>query len=246
MVAYDEEFYRDLDRTAEPSARCVLPLVRALVPIASAVDVGCGDGGWLAALRALGVEDVLGIDGPWVGMDQLKRPVANFRRATLDRPFGIGRRFDLALSLEVAEHLPASRAAPFVAELVALAPVVLFSAAIPGQGGVNHVNEQWPAYWAGLFASHAYRTIDCLRLRLWDEADVTWWYKQNLLLFADTTTVETNPALLAAAAAGPAVPPGLVHPECFATALKAGAPPLGRWLGMAPGVLGRMVRRRGG
>jgi hypothetical protein len=100
-------------------------------------------------------------------------------------------RFDLAVCLEVAEHLPASRAALFVADLVKLSPVVLFSAAIPGQPGVHHVNCQWPAYWADLFAFHGYGCRDEYRWPLWDDDRIESWYRQNVLIFQQGYEVTT-------------------------------------------------------
>ena len=237
MSTYSDSFFRDLDLTAEPSARRILPLVMELLPVRSAVDVGCGDGGWLAALIDLGVDDVLGLDGPWIGEEQLKIPREQFRRVKLDGPLGVECGFDLAISLEVAEHLPPERADGFVAELTRMAPVVLFSAAIPGQGGVNHLNEQWPAYWSARFGARQFRTVDCLRLRIWNDPAVTWWYKENIMLFASATALAAYERL--AAAAGPEVPPSLIYPERFEAAVRLGHPRIGRWLKMAPSVIRR-------
>jgi hypothetical protein len=89
------------------------------------------------------------------------------------------------LSLEVAEHLPPERAQSFVADLVALAPAVLFGAAIPGQGGVNHLNEQWQSYWAAHFASHGYASFDVVRPAIWNDAAIPAWYRQNAVLYLD-------------------------------------------------------------
>lgn len=239
MQAYDRRFYDLLADTAQPSARAVLPLVLDLAPIASAVDLGCGNGGWLSVLHELGVEDVLGLDGDWVALDQLRIAADRFRRVRLDGPIAVGRRFDLAISLEVAEHLPAERASDFVATLCGVAPLVLFSAAIPDQGGLNHVNERWPAYWAALFARHGYRAIDAVRPAVWDNPAVTWWYKQNILLYADPAAIAASPPLAAAAARSPAAPHALVHPELYAQAVRASRPSLGRWLRMAPAALAR-------
>src|SRR5271165_3642324 len=91
---------------------------------------------------------------------------------------GMERQFDLAISLEVAEHLDSKYASSFVAALLKSSPVVCFSAAIPFQDGVNHVNEQWPDYWARLFASHDYLAIDCIREKIWDNEKVELWYAQ--------------------------------------------------------------------
>jgi len=241
-AAYSAEFYRDLDQTAGPSAAHVLPLVLSLLPVRSAVDVGCGDGSWLAALLALGVDDIMGVEGPWISPQQLKIPTDKVRRMRLDQAIRIDRRFDLALSLEVAEHLPPARAQSFVADLVSLAPAVLLSAAIPGQGGHHHVNEQWPEYWAALFAQHGYVVFDCLRARLWTDGDVAWWYRQNLLLFCDEATRAANPRL--AKASPPGEVKALVHPECFAQARRHAEPSFGRWLKMGRAAWARSWARK--
>jgi hypothetical protein len=104
-------------------------------------------------------------------------------------------RYDLAVCLEVAEHLPESSAADLVRALTAFAPVVLFSAAVPGQGGVGHINEQWPAYWKGLFEQHGFYRRDPIRPRIWTNERVHWWYRQNIFLFASRQKVEESRAL---------------------------------------------------
>jgi SAM-dependent methyltransferase len=242
---YDREFYRELDTTAAPSAQRILPLLLALAPVRSVVDVGCGDGGWLGSFRASGVEDVLGVDGPWVGEDQLKIPADRFRRMDLERPIDVGRRFDLAMSLEVAEHLPATSAPGFARSLADLAPLVLFSAAVPGQGGAHHVNEQWPAYWEALFAARGFVAIDCFRPAIWSDPAISWWYRQNLLLFAHPDALALYPRLREAKErAGRPLP--LVHPELFAEMVHRSAPGLGRWLRQGPRALRRTWRKRRG
>ncbi len=179
---YDPKFYGEL-AAAQESAREVLPLVLDLVKPASVIDIGCGTGNWLAISRELGVKKILGVDGPWVAR-QLAIPPEDFAAHDLTLPLKLDRRFDLALSLEVAEHLPPSAARVFVKSLCDAAEVVVFSAAIPGQGGRRHVNEQWPAYWAELFRELGYECYDFLRPRVWNNSRVTWHYAQNLLIFA--------------------------------------------------------------
>lgn len=179
---YNPKFYREL-ASAQESAREILPLVLDVVRPASAIDIGCGTGNWLAIAHELGVRDILGLDGPWVKA-QLAIPVEKFIEHDLTTPLKLDRRFDVALSLEVAEHLPASSARSFVKSLCDAADVVIFSAAIPGQGGRRHVNEQWPAYWAELFAELRYQCYDFLRPKIWNNPRVTWHYAQNSLIFA--------------------------------------------------------------
>lgn len=180
---YDETFFDRLVHGAHVSAQVVVPVVLDLLPARSAVDFGCGQGAWLKACLENGIETVLGLDGDYVNRDKLLVDREQFRAVDLSRPVRLDRRFDLALCLEVAEHLPAHSAPVLVESLVAAAPVVLFSAALPGQGGVHHINEQWPAYWKGLFARHGMRKYDVIRPLIWHDRSIDLWYRQNLYLF---------------------------------------------------------------
>jgi SAM-dependent methyltransferase len=215
MDAYSSDFFAAHRDGARRSAGVIVPLVLTLVPARSVIDVGCGQGTWLSVFAAHGVADVHGIDGDYVDRDRLEIPPGRFLAHDLSRPLRLDRTFDLAVSLEVAEHLPEHAADAFVESLARLAPVVLFSAAAPYQGGNNHVNEQWPAYWAGRFAEHGYRPVDCLRRRVWANPDVEWWYAQNTFLYVRRDRLEADPALRREAeAAGPDALP-LVHPRRY-------------------------------
>ncbi|MGE4279591.1 MAG: class I SAM-dependent methyltransferase [Magnetospirillum sp.] len=182
---YDQDFYRIQQDGSRRSAAKVVPLLQRLLRPRSVVDVGCGLGTWMAAFGDHQGVEVLGLDGPHVDPALLHVPAACFHAADLAAPIVLDRRFDLTLSVEVAEHLPAERAAGFVADLCRLAPVVVFAAALPFQGGTGHVHENWPEYWAQLFRCHGYGVHDVLRPPLWLDPEIEWWYRQNLLLFID-------------------------------------------------------------
>jgi len=124
-------------------------------------------------------------------------------------------RFDLAMSLEVAEHLPPASAPVLVDSLVSHAPVVMFSAAIPFQGGEHHVNEQWPEYWASLFHERGFWVVDCLRREIWSHPAVNWWYAQNLLLFVEAEYLRNHPRLLREHALTGRRQLSLVHPRKY-------------------------------
>ena len=79
-----------------------------------------------------------------------------------------------------------------VESLVSIAPVILFSAAVPLQGGVNHVNEQWPDYWAQIFLGHNYRQVDVLRKRIWKLATIKYFYRQNIFLYVREDRIAEN------------------------------------------------------
>jgi SAM-dependent methyltransferase len=212
MSRYAAENYRAWDAEAESSARVVVPLMIDLVEPHSVIDVGCGTGAWLAVFREAGVDEVLGVDGDSVEVAMLRIPEELFVARDLSRPFSLDRHFDLVVSLEVAEHLPAESADGYVESLTALGPVVLFSAAIPGQDGVHHVNEQWPEYWAERFAARGYVPVDCLRRRIWSNEAVAWWYAQNSLVFVEREHLSRTPRLKAEHEAAGTSQLRLVHP----------------------------------
>jgi SAM-dependent methyltransferase len=209
MSRYNSGFYRNQMDGSRRSAAAVVPILMSIVRPASVVDLGCGMGTWLGQFSKEGVADVLGVDGAYIEQTTLCIPPERFLPHDLARPFSLPRTFDLALCLEVAEHLPEARAAGLVEDLVRLAPVVVFSAAVPGQGGTEHVNEQWPEYWRALFARHNYVCLDCLRPLIWHDDRVESWYRQNLLIYVRADR-------LAACQTPESAPPlSIVHPGVF-------------------------------
>lgn len=215
MTEYTADFYRDHQDRALSSAHAIVPILLELVAPRTVVDVGCGSGAWLSVFLQEGIEDVLGLDGDYVDEHVLLIPADRFRAADLTKPLKLGLVFDLVVSLEVAEHLPEESVDSFVDTLVDLGPVVVFSAAIPFQGGVHHVNEQWPAYWAERFADRGYEAIDCIRSRVWDNEDVEWWYAQNIVVYVNRDLIERYPRLLIEMENSDAPPRSLVHPRKY-------------------------------
>jgi hypothetical protein len=221
MKAYTRYYRRDraatieAQRGARRSAMEILPIVLELLPVRSMVDVGSGVGTWLSVAQELGIEDVLGVDGSYVSPDLLMIPVANFHPHDLTTPLVLPRRFDVALSLEVAEHLPEAASPTYVASLTSLASVVLFSAAIPFQPGDHHVNCQWPDYWAALFRQHGFHPVDCIRKRVWSNPRVETWYRQNTILFANDEALDANELLRDEQARTAPEQLSVVHPDRY-------------------------------
>ena len=209
---YSRRFYDEIRSGAVASAAAVVPRLFELVQPARVIDVGCGEGHWLLAFEELGAE-VIGLDGSYVTSSPLGD---RFIPHDLSTPLlaHLAGRFDLALSLEVAEHLPPARAAGFVRDLCQLAPVVVFSAAIPGQGGTGHVNEQWPRYWTELFEAEGFAVSGALRFELWEDDRVENWYRQNLLV-AVAPSAAARPELAELLASPPAPPWPIVHPVLY-------------------------------
>jgi SAM-dependent methyltransferase len=218
MSPYSAQWYRSELENSLHGARAIVPLLMEMFHPTSVIDVGCGTGAWLSVFRDQGVKVLQGLDGEWVLQDQLLIPREDFKPADLTKKFEADKHYDLAMSLEVAEHLPASAAENLVYSLTRLAPVIVFSAAVPGQGGNTHVNEQWPGYWAALFEKYSYEVVDCIRPRIWHREEVAACYLQNTLLYISNRAFELYPWLRDARKQTENRPLSVVHPKMFMSA----------------------------
>ena len=188
---YKTDFFNYISHGAQSSARVVANEIGALLGsrLHSVIDVGCGQGVWAAEFARLGtVSDVVGVDGDYVDPARLCIPRGDFYAHDLKQPLDLGRTFSLAVCLEVGEHLPHAVAPTLVGTLVRHAPMVLFSAAVPGQGGEHHINEQPLEFWRGLFAAHGYTAFDPVRPGIQYNGVVEPWYRYNTLLYLSGAT----------------------------------------------------------
>lgn len=183
MQPYSESFFRNIEESSLRSAKEIIPMLLELIHPKSVIDVGCGAGVWLSVFKEHGVNEILGLDGHYVNEASLYIPLQDFQATNLTIPFKESKKYDLVVSLEVAEHLPLDSAEIFIDSLTKLGSVILFSAAIPFQGGIDHVNEQWPNYWENIFQDKGYIVIDCLRNKLMQNTNVEWWYAQNMVIY---------------------------------------------------------------
>jgi SAM-dependent methyltransferase len=237
--SYSGEFFNKIEREGRASADVIVPLAINLFAPRSVVDVGCGPGEWLAAFERAGVDQIYGLDGHWVNRDRLAINPQFFEPIDLMGDWSIPGEFDLVVCLEVAEHIPKSSSARFVKQLVEAAPAILFSAALPGQEGTNHINEQWPEYWEGLFAKHDYVCLDPFRRHIWQDPRVAWYYQQNLLAYVDRTLVDTSPLLYAEFERREGCGLTLIHPKILRP-MKQARPALK----LLPALLSAGLRRR--
>ena len=191
-IIYDKNFYDGQSRGSLRSAQTIVPLILDFFEVTSVVDIGCGVGTWLNVFSTCGISDVLGVDGDYVDRSALMIPSERFRPADLSRPLHLDRRFDLAISLEVAEHIVPEAAETFVDNLVRCAPIVVFSAAIPDQGGMDHINERWLSYWTRLFSKHGFEPYDLIRPLVYNRTEVEWWYQQNIIVFSARGSIDAQ------------------------------------------------------
>jgi SAM-dependent methyltransferase len=215
MQPYTSKFFERIADGSRRSAREIVPLVLKLVQPRHVVDVGCGLGTWLSVCREYGIDEVFGVDGDYVDKSKLEIPEDRFLSFDLRKSLRVDKQFDLVLSLEVAEHLPGECAETFIDSLTRLGPVVLFSAAIPFQGGTEHVNEQWPDYWVERFRTKGYVVVDCIRKQIWQNDYVEDWYAQNTLMFIREDHLENHPLLKRESENTVASQLSIVHPKRY-------------------------------
>ncbi len=174
------------------SAEQVVPFVVELCAPRSVVDVGCGLGTWLYIFEKQGVDKILGLDNSKTNLNNLLIKKEQFIAYNLSEKITLNQKFDMALCLEVAEHLPENKADILINSLVNLSDVIVFSAAIPKQGGQGHINEQWHTYWQEKFEKYNFQFYDVLRPAFWQNEKVDWWYKQNMFLVIKENIADEN------------------------------------------------------
>jgi len=190
---YDDEYYESLEAKSSRSAGPIaLSVVRDLDP-KTLLDVGCGTGAILAAFAARGVE-VTGLEYSEAALRYCRARSLKVYKIDLESKASVPftSLFDIVVSMEVAEHLPGRMADRFVRLLTSYGGVVIFTAAIPGQGGNDHVNEQPHEYWVEKFAKRGFAYLSDRSLAWrdeWERQGVAWWYSRNLMVFGSAPTL---------------------------------------------------------
>jgi SAM-dependent methyltransferase len=183
---YGEGYYQRQMDSSYRSGRIYASAMSEIMMPKNVVDIGCGRGTWLKAFKELGATTLVGFDGTWNSQDKMVDESITFYSCDLNRPIPSSTKFDLAMSVEVAEHLEPASSNIFIESLTNFSDVVLFGAAFTGQGGTNHINEQAHTYWAKIFQSFGFRPFDVFRPKLWGDERVSFWYRQNIFLYVKT------------------------------------------------------------
>jgi len=220
---YRDNFYSKRNSDTENSARTILSLLFSFYKPQSMVDFGCGVGTWLKTGTQLGVLDFLGIEGEWLDKKHLVISEDSFIHQNLTSKINLPKKYDLAISLEVAEHIEEKYASLFIENLTQASDVILFSAAIPGQRGSGHVNEQWLEYWIQKFETHQYMPFDIIRPSVWMDSSVKTWYKQNTLVFVKKTKLAELPSFSALPIRENGIW-SIVHPDTFGRQIEISHP----------------------
>ena len=183
---YNEEFWGvNHGNYNYKSAKIILPILFNHYKPNSIIDVGCGIGTWLKAAKELGINKFVGIDGNEIEEDFLLVSRKYIKIDNLETHKNINNeKYDLAISVEVAEHLHNNCSVHFVKTLTSYSDVVLFSAAIPYQEGEHHINCNPPQFWVDIFKKYGYDCYDFRNdlMNMWEKVNPC--YSQNILLFA--------------------------------------------------------------
>ena len=194
LLPHDELYNSDYFATTVelPARDSAGPMAESIVSDLAprtVVDVGCGTGALLEQLRNRGC-DVFGLEYSEAGLRYCRDRRLNVRKFNLERDvYDESNSFDVAISIEVAEHLPEKAADRYVDLLARLSATIVFTAAPPGQGGLDHVNEQAPSYWVSKFRNRGFKHDAELSDRWrekWRETGVAEMYCKNLMIFRRT------------------------------------------------------------
>ncbi|NMF56642.1 class I SAM-dependent methyltransferase [Pseudanabaena yagii] len=189
----------------------IFPIINELYRPKNILDVGCGTGTWLKIVSEYGIEDYVGIDGIEVSDEEFLASKEKFKKYDLTNYWNLGKKFDLLLCLEVAEHLPSDLDSIFVQSLTNHSDIIIFSAACPNQPGQGHINCQWIDYWQDLFNKYRYACFDEIRPLIWNKDFPEWWYKQNIFVAKrDEINAGTETKLMS-----------IVHPDLYIETFKS-------------------------
>jgi len=206
---YDSIFYKKVRSYSYIDGKIILPYILEWYDPKSVADIGCAEGTWLAIIKDLDDNiEIAGFDGNYIDKNKLEIDYRNFTAVDLDYIRDVGRRFDLVISTEVAEHLRPESSEQFIELLTSASDNVLFSAAIPGQGGDNHINEKWQSYWEQMFVTRGFIPDYSVRDFFWNDTKITNWRRQNIMFYTRNPMKINKPA-------GSIQLTDVIHPDFF-------------------------------
>ncbi len=194
-MIYNKKYYRSFSNDSNLSANIILSEIFKTIECKSVIDIGCGTGMWLENVYKILKDNQLiltGVDGYQI-KDLKKFNKAKYYFKNLEEDF-IFPKHDFLMCMEVAEHLSSNNAKSFVNNLCGIADVILFSAAVPGQGGLKHINERYANYWIDLFKKNDFVANDSFKKNIWmnNAFKNCPYYISNSFLFINKNSIKSK------------------------------------------------------
>ncbi len=161
---YDADYYTSLvDPTMQISADTIADAIVAAFSPRTIADIGCGTGVLMLALQKRGVS-CQGFEYSAAALETCRKRGLQVTPLNIETdPIPAGVRVDVAISTEVAEHLPESCADRFLDVLTALSDTVVLTAADTSpHSSTDHVNEQPLSYWIAKMDARGYTYLESL------------------------------------------------------------------------------------
>lgn len=209
------------------SAEQIVPYLLQYVNPKNVIDFGCAVGVWLLQFKKRGIK-VHGIDGEWVRKYKkyISEDDIQYFDFESDNKLLFEEKYDLALCLEMAEHISSKKADKLIDTLTQSSDVIYFSAATPNSGGQHHVNEQWQSFWKKKFMRRGFVLIDCIRPHVWHNKQVCYFYAQESFIYVKEDKLEKYPLLKKIYEEQHNCIIDIVHPELFSNQI---AKPTHEW-----------------
>ena len=184
-IIYDDKFFdKNLEWNTPIAAKLAGVLLDCFHP-RSVVDLGCGNAEFLNEFQKKGII-VQGYEGSRSAIGKASIDKQHIKLFDLRNKIEEKEKYDLALCLEVAEHIENKFSQRLVENLTSLSDKVVFTAATPGQGGHFHINEQPREFWVNIFKQRNYgydaQTTEKVKNDM-KKAGVLSWYCDNLMVF---------------------------------------------------------------
>lgn len=184
MKQKDYLFYSEDERVYESAKRIYEVISPYLPKINSVVDIGCGMAAFSKVFQESGVEKVTLIDHPnFKASNCLVKQEFQFIPCNLDKEIPENLSADLLICTEVLEHITKKRSLQVLDFITSCSDIIIFSAAIPRQGGLGHINEQRHEFWIKEFKKREFDYADLFKTKIINDESIFYWLRQNIFIF---------------------------------------------------------------
>jgi hypothetical protein len=151
----------------------------------SFIDYGCGLGAWASVFESKGIQKFKCFDHPTLPKEKLLiQNKENFFPMDLEYELPEISKVDFCICIEVLEHFSDTKGRDIINFLTSSSDLILFSAAIPNQKGVGHINEQRHNYWHNIFQSKGFMFYDGFKSELFKhENEIKFFHLQNMFIY---------------------------------------------------------------